>query len=235
MGYNFFMLPSQDKIIVALDSNELEDCRKLTDELGDLISFYKIGLRMFVTDGFNFASHLKHQGKRIFLDLKLFDIKSTITETVSKLSNLGIDFLTVHGDPSVVEAALIGKKNNDLKILAVTFLTSHNRADLNMSLIKKGAIEDLILERATNAINAGADGLIASPLEVTQLRSLKCTTGKIIVAPGIRPGNSDIGDQKRISTPSEALAAGADYLVIGRPIWQSKNPRLATEKILNDL
>ena len=235
MGYNFFMLPSQDKIIVALDSNELEDCRKLTDELGDLISFYKIGLRTFVTDGFNFASNLKHQGKRIFLDLKLFDIKSTITETVSKLSNLGIDFLTVHGDPSVVEAALIGKKNNDLKILAVTFLTSQNRSDLNMSLIKKGAIEDLVLERATNAINAGADGLIASPLEVTQLRSLKCTTGKIIVAPGIRPGNSDIGDQKRISTPSEALAAGADYLVIGRPIWQSKNPRLATEKILNEL
>ena len=126
-------------------------------------------------------------------------------------------------------------KNNNLKILAVTFLTSQNRADLNMSLIKKGSLEDLVLERATNAINAGADGLIASPLEVTLLRSLKCTTGKIIVTPGIRPRNSDLGDQKRISTPSEALAAGADYLVIGRPIWQSKNPRLATEKILNDL
>ena len=229
------MFPYKDKIIVALDSNELEDSRKLTDELDKLISFYKIGLRTFVTDGFNFASHLKQKGKRVFLDLKLFDIKSTITETVSKLSNLGIDFLTVHGDPSVVEAALIGKKNNNLKILAVTFLTSQNRADLNMSLIKKGSLEDLVQERATNAINAGADGLIASPLEVTLLRSLKCTTGKIIVTPGIRPRNSDLGDQKRISTPSEALAAGADYLVIGRPIWQSKNPRLATEKILNDL
>ena len=229
------MFPSKDKIIVALDSNELEDSRKLTDELDKLISFYKIGLRTFVTDGFKFASHLKQKGKRVFLDLKLFDIKSTITETVSKLSNLGIDFLTVHGDPSVVEAALIGKKNNNLKILAVTFLTSQNRADLNMSLIKKGNLEDLVQERATHAINAGADGLIASPLEVTLLRSLKCTTGKIIVTPGIRPRNSDLGDQKRISTPSEALAAGADYLVIGRPIWQSKNPRLATEKILNDL
>ena len=229
------MFPSKDKIIVALDSNELEDSRKLTDELDKLISFYKIGLRTFVTDGFNFANHLKQKGKRVFLDLKLFDIKSTITETVSKLSNLGIDFLTVHGDPSVVEAALVGKKNNNLKILAVTFLTSQNRADLNMSLIKKGNLEDLVLERATNAINAGADGLIASPLEVTLLRSLKCTTGKIIVTPGIRPRNSDLGDQKRISTPSEALAAGADYLVIGRPIWQSKNPRLATEKILIDL
>ena len=229
------MLHSKDKIIVALDSNELEDSRRLTDELDKLISFYKIGLRTFVTDGFNFASHLKQKGKRIFLDLKLFDIKSTISETVSKLSNLGIDFLTVHGDPSVVEAALVGKKNNNLKILAVTFLTSQNRTDLNMSLIKKGTVEDLVLERATNAINAGADGLIASPLEVNILRSLKCTTGKIIVTPGIRPSNYDFGDQKRISTPSAALAAGADYLVIGRPIWQSKNPRLATEKILNDL
>ena len=229
------MMHSKDKLIIALDSNKLSDSKRLTDELDSLISFYKIGLRTFVIDGFNFATDLKQRGKRIFLDLKLFDIQSTIRETVSKLSGLGIDFLTVHGDPSIVEAALEGKKNNNLKILAVTFLTSQNRIDLNMSLIKEGTIEDLVLERATNAINAGADGIIASPLDVPSLSSLECMTGKLIVTPGIRPQNSKIGDQKRISTPSAALAAGADYIVIGRPIWQSDHPRISVEKILNDL
>jgi len=229
-------MPShKDKLIVALDSKELDDSRRLTDELDSLVSFYKIGLRTFVTDGFNFASYLKNKGKRIFLDLKLFDIQSTIEETVAKLSNLDIDFLTVHGDPSIVEAAVMGKKNTAMRILAVTFLTNQNRSDLDLSLIKKGEIRKLVLERATNAISAGADGLIASPLEVKLLRSLKCTAGKLIVTPGIRPKNTSFGDQKRVATPSEAFDAGADYIVVGRPIWQSKYPKITVEQILNDL
>ncbi len=229
------MLSHKDKLIVALDSQNLEDSRKLTDELGSLISVYKIGLRTFVTDGFNFASFLKNKGKRIFLDLKLFDIQSTIEETVSKLSNLDIDFLTVHGDPSIVEAASMGKKNTNMRILAVTFLTNQNRSDLDLSLIKEGDIRKLVLERATNAISAGADGLIASPLEAKLLRSLECCVGKLIVTPGIRTKNTSFGDQKRVATPSEAFNAGADYIVVGRPIWQSKYPKLAVERLLNDL
>ena len=222
------------KLIVALDSEEIDYSRKIVTQLDSLVSFYKIGLRTFVTDGYNFASEMKKKGKRIFLDLKLFDIRSTIVETVAKLSDLEIDFLTVHGDPSVVEAAVMGRKNKKMKILAVTFLTSHNRSDLDLSLIKKGRLKELIPQRASNAISAGADGLIASPLEVKLLRSLKCTDGKLIVTPGIRPINFDNDDQKRVSTPSQAIRAGADYIVVGRPIWQATNPKLAVEFILND-
>jgi len=229
------MISNKNKLIVALDSKDLADSRKVVEELDSLVSFYKIGLRTFVTDGFNFASEIKNKGKHIFLDLKLFDIQSTIQETVSKLSDLDIDFLTVHGDPSVVEAALMGRKNSRTKILAVTFLTNQNRSDLDASLVKEGDLKDLVVERASNAISAGADGIISSPLEVSLLRSCKFTVGKLIVTPGIRPNNTSIGDQKRVSTPSEAIGAGADYIVVGRPIWQSKDPKLATEQILNDL
>ena len=225
----------EEKLIVALDNKEILQNKTLVSSLENKVSFFKIGLRTFVTDGFNFASYLKNKGKRIFLDLKLFDIQSTIEETVAKLSNLDIDFLTVHGDPSIVEAAVKGKKTTDMRILAVTFLTNQNRSDLDLSLIKKGEIRQLVLERAANAISAGADGLIASPLEVKLLRSLKCTAGKLIVTPGIRPKNTSFGDQKRVATPSEAFDAGADYIVVGRPIYQSKYPKIMVERILNDL
>ena len=229
------MLSKNNKLIVALDCKKLADSRRLVSELGSLVSFYKIGLRTFVTDGFNFASELKKKGKSIFLDLKLFDIQSTIEETVGKLSYLDIDFLTVHGDPSIVGAASKGNKNDSMKILAVTFLTNQNREDLDLSLIKGGDVQELVVERASNAISAGADGLISSPLEVPLLRTQKFMEGKLIVTPGIRPKNGINGDQKRIASPSEAVTAGADYIVVGRPIWQSTNPKIETKRILNDL
>ena len=165
----------------------------------------------------------------------MYDIKSTIKETVARISEHNIDFLTVNGDPSVVEAALIGRKDEKMKILAVTFLTNQNRNDLDLSLIKDGNLNELVAERASNAFKAGADGIICSPLEANLIRSKDYFSNKIIVTPGIRLSYSANEDQKRVSTPSEALKAGADYIVVGRPIWDAKDPILAVNDIFNNM
>ena len=145
--------------------------------------------------------------------------------------SIAIDFLTVNGDPSVVRAALDGKKNKKMKILAVTFLTNQNRNDLDLSLIKNGNIDELVTERACNAFLAGADGVICSPLEANLIRKKNQFSDKIIVTPGIRLNKSDAADQ----TPSQAIRAGADYIVVGRPIWNAKDPILAVNEILKDM
>ncbi len=224
-----------EKLIVALDSKELWQSKSLLSKLENKVSFYKIGLRTFVMNGFNLVDEIKEKGNRIFLDLKLFDIKSTIEETVTKLSEKKIDFLTVHGDPSVVEAALNGRKDKNMKILAVTFLTNQNRNDLDLSLIKAGNLNDLVAERANNAFMAGADGIICSPLEASLIRSKRQYSNKIIVTPGVRLKNSNKEDQKRVSTPAEAIKAGANYIVVGRPIWNATNPISAIDNIINNI
>ena len=224
-----------EKLIVALDSKEINQSKKLVSSLENKVSFFKIGLRTFVINGFNLVDEIKQKGKKVFLDLKLYDIKSTIQETVARISEHNIDFLTVNGDPSVVEAAIIGRKDEKMKILAVTFLTNQNRNDLDLSLIKDGHLNELVAERATNAFMAGADGIICSPLETNLIRSKDQFSNKIIVTPGIRLNYSGNEDQKRISTPSKALKAGADYIVVGRPIWNAKNPILAVDEILNNM
>ncbi len=223
------------KLIVALDAKEINQNKNLVSSLKNQVSFFKIGLRTFVINGFSLVDEIKQKGKKVFLDLKLYDIKSTIQETVARISEHKIDFLTVNGDPSVVEAALIGRKDEKMKILAVTFLTNHNRSDLDLSLIKTGNLNELVAERANNAFMAGADGIICSPLEANLIRSKNQFTNKIIVTPGIRLNNSVNEDQKRVSTPSEALKAGADYIVVGRPIWNAKNPILVVNDIFDDM
>jgi len=224
---------SDDRLIVALDVPDALAGLALAEKLGDAVSFYKIGLGMLTGGGLGLANELKQEhGKRIFLDMKLFDIGATVENAVRGLAQFDLDFLTVHGDPNVVRAAKEGASGTDLKILAVTILTSLNRADLDANLIKPGAMQDLVTERAKRALAAGADGVIASPKEAAVIRALPEAKGRLIVTPGVRPTGSDAGDQKRIATPAKAITNGADHIVVGRPIWQAPDPRQATQAIL---
>jgi orotidine-5'-phosphate decarboxylase len=227
---------SDDRLIVALDVPHAVAGIELTQKLGDTVSFYKIGLGMLTGGGLALANELKQEhGKRIFLDMKLFDIGATVEAAVRGLAQFDLDFLTVHGDPHVVRAAKEGAAGKDLKILGVTILTSLDRADLDNSLIKEGDIADLVCERAARAFEAGADGVIASPNEAALIRALPEAEGRLIVTPGVRPAGADKGDQKRIATPSNAIEAGADHIVVGRPIWKAENPRGAAQAILDEL
>lgn len=229
------MQKADDRMIVALDVPNAMDGLSLVERLGDTVSFYKIGLGMLTGGGLALADELKNAGKRVFLDMKLFDIGATVESAVRGLAQYDLDFLTVHGDPYVVRAAVAGRGDRVTKILAVTVLTSLDRKDLDAALIKGGDIADLVVERARNAFVAGADGVIASPLEAALIRALPEAIGKLIVTPGVRPTNADAADQKRIATPKSAINNGADHIVIGRPIWQAEDPRAAALAVLKEL
>ena len=227
---------SDDRLIVALDVPNLIQGMALVDRLGDSVGFYKIGLGMLTGGGLALANELKQErGKRVFLDMKLFDIGATIEAAVRGLAQYELDFLTVHGDPQVVAAAAEGKAGSQMKILAVTVLTSFDRADLDANLIKAGDIAQITLERAARALEAGADGVIASPQEAALIRALPQARGKLIVTPGVRPAGAAQGDQKRIATPAQAIADGADHIVVGRPIWQADDPAAAARAIVAGL
>ena len=227
---------SDDRLIVALDVPNAVQGLELAKTLGDTVSFYKIGLGMLTGGGLALANELKQeQGKRIFLDMKLFDIGATVEAAVRGLAQFDLDFLTVHGDPHVVRAACEGAAGSDMKILAVTILTSLDRADLDACMIRDGALPDLVAERAARALEAGADGVIASPHEAALIRALPEATDRLIVTPGVRPTGSDKGDQKRIATPRSAVDAGADHIVVGRPVWQAKSPADAARSIVDEL
>jgi orotidine-5'-phosphate decarboxylase len=225
-----------DRLIVALDVPNVVQGLDLAARIGDAVSFYKIGLGMLTGGGLALANELKQEhGKRIFLDMKLFDIGATIEAAVRGIAQYDLDFLTVHGDPQVVRAAGEGKKGSGLKILAVTVLTSLDRADLDANMIMPGDIHQITLERAARALAAGADGVIASPQEAAMIRALPEAAGKLIVTPGIRPAGAAPGDQKRIATPAQAIRAGADHVVIGRPIWAAPDPAAAARAVLAEL
>ena len=227
---------ADDRLIVAMDVPNAIDGLKIAEQLGDAVSFYKIGLGMLTGGGLALANELKAEfGKRIFLDLKLFDIGATVEHAVRGLAQFDLDFLTVHGDPHVVHAAKEGSAGKELKILAVTILTSLDRADLDGALIKSGSIADLVVERAGKAFDAGADGVIASPQEAALIRALPEAKGKLIVTPGVRPAGVALGDQKRVATPAQAVTNGADHVVVGRPIWKAPSPRAAALAILAEL
>ncbi len=227
---------SDDRLIVALDVPNALQGLAMAERLGDAVSFYKIGLGMLTGGGLALANELKQDhGKRIFLDMKLFDIGNTVENAVRGLAQFDLDFLTVHGDPHVVRAAKEGAAGKDLKILAVTILTSLNRDDLDASLLKEGDVQELVVERAAKALEAGADGVIASPQEAALIRALPQSEGRLIVTPGVRPAGAELGDQKRVATPSNAIADGADHVVVGRPIYQADDPKAAVEAILAEL
>ncbi len=229
-------MQTDDRLIVALDVPDALSGLKLAETLGDAVGFYKIGLGMLTGGGLALARELKDEhGKRVFLDMKFFDIPATVEAAVRGIAGFGLDFLTVHGDPHVVRAAREGAAGTGLKILGVTVLTALDRADLDAALIAPGALPDLVVERARRAFAAGADGVIASPQEAAAIRALPEAAGRLIVTPGIRPAGAAAGDQKRIATPAAAIAAGADHIVVGRPIWQAPDPRAAAEAVLAEL
>ncbi len=225
-----------DRLIVAMDVPNALAGLQLAQRLGDSVGFYKIGLGMLTGGGLALANELKQDhGKRIFLDMKLFDIGATVEAAVRGLAQFELDFLTVHGDPHVVRAAKEGAGGSDMKILAVTILTSLDRQDLDDSLIQPGEISELVTSRAARAFAAGADGVIASPNEAAAIRALPEADGRLIVTPGVRPAGADLGDQKRVATPANAISDGADHIVVGRPIWQAPDPRTAADAILQEL
>lgn len=225
-----------DRLIVAMDVPNVLDGMELAKTLGDSVSFYKIGLGMLTGGGLALANELKQEhGKRIFLDMKFFDIGATVEAAVRGVAQFDLDFLTVHGDPHVVRAAREGAGGSDMKILAVTILTSLDRDDLDASCIKAGDLADLVQERAGIALSNGADGVIASPQEAALIRALPEAAGKLIVTPGVRPAGAALGDQKRVMTPAQAIANGADHVVVGRPIWQARNPRQSALDIQAEL
>ena len=227
---------ADDRLIVALDVGNAHAGLELAARLGDTVSFYKIGLGMLTGGGLALANELKQEhGKRIFLDMKLFDIGATVEAAVRGLAQFDLDLLTVHGDPNVVRAAKEGASGKDLKILAVTILTSLDRADLDAALIRAGDMTEIVIERARRALSAGADGVICSPREAHLVRALPEAEGKLIVTPGVRPAGAAPGDQKRVATPAEAIADGADHIVVGRPVWAAPDPAAAAAAIVEEI
>jgi orotidine-5'-phosphate decarboxylase len=225
-----------DRLIVALDLPDVLAGLALAEKLGEEVGFYKVGLGMLTGGGLALARELQDEhGKRIFLDLKLFDIGATIEAAVRGIARMGFDFLTVHGDPHVVRAACEGAAGSPTRILAVTVLTSLDRSDLDAAQMREGSLQEIALARAARAFEAGADGVIASPHEAAMIRALPQAQGRVIVTPGVRPTGAAPGDQKRIATPQAAIDAGADHIVVGRPIWQASDPRRAAREILAQL
>ena len=224
---------AREKLIVALDYWNIEDARKLVRELGDEVSFYKVGLGLQLVGGNEFAKELIAEGKRVFLDYKYYDIEETVQRAVAQAAELKITFLTVHGVASIMKAAVAGRGNSDMKVLGVTVLTSMDAEDIK-EMGFECSVEDLVVARAKRALEVGVDGVIASALEVAELR--KQTSNKLmIVSPGIRPSGGAKHDQKRVATPFEAMRAGADYLVLGRPIYAADNPKAAAQAIIQEM
>jgi orotidine-5'-phosphate decarboxylase len=222
---------TRDKLIVALDFPAYDDARHLVDELGDTVSFYKVGLELLFHDGLALASEMKNDGKRVFLDMKFLDIGNTVEKAVAAVAHLGFDFLTIHGtDSKTMKAAAKGRGNASLKLLAVTVLTSLDQSDLADQGIVMSP-QELVLKRARLALDAGIDGVIASGHEAAAIRAAT-SPSFLIVTPGIRLPGGEAGDQKRITTPEDALRAGANHIVVGRPITAASNPKSAAEGVL---
>ncbi len=213
----------RDKMIVALDVPDVEQARRIVDQLGDTASFYKIGYRLAFAGGLALAEDLARDGKKIFLDLKLHDIGNTVEEGVESLSRMNLTFLTVHAYPQTMRGAVEGRGDALLRLLAVTALTSYDDGDLHDAGYRL-AVRDLVRLRAQQARTAGIDGIVCSAAEAGIVREA-IGAKMVIVTPGIRPQGSGSGDQKRTLTPREAILAGVDHMVIGRPIIRAPDPR----------
>jgi orotidine-5'-phosphate decarboxylase len=220
-------------IIVALDVETASEARSIVTALGDSALFYKVGLELYASAGMDFVRDLKSQGHRVFLDLKLYDISETVRRAVVQIARAGVDFATIHGMRQVMRAAVAGRAGSDLKLLAVTVLTSVDDTDLASDGYSKTASE-LIAWRAQNAKEDGVDGMICSPVDVRAVRAI-AGPEMILVTPGVRSAGASAGDQKRIATPAEAVANGADYLVIGRQITRAADPKAEMSRILGEL
>jgi orotidine-5'-phosphate decarboxylase len=222
----------RERLIVALDLPSVEAAKAMVARLGESVSFYKIGYQLAFAGGITFARTLTDAGKQVFVDLKLHDIGNTVAQGVKSVARLGATFLTVHAYPQTMRAAVEARESG-LRILAVTVLTSHDDADL----VEAGynvPVAELVARRAAQARAIGVDGVVCSGEEVAQLRAI-VGPQLSLVTPGIRPSGSDPGEQKRIVTPAVAITAGADYLVVGRPIIAAPDPKAAAERIVEEI
>lgn len=218
-------------IIVALDFGDAQDARELISRLGDTVDFYKVGMELYAAAGMSFVRELSKSGKQVFLDLKLYDIPETVKRAVGQVAKTGVQFLTVHGSNAIMKAAVEGRGSSSLGLLAVSVLTSFDQQDL-AELGYPVNIADLVSLRVKNAMGAGFEGLVCSPLEAAAVRKLAGPKA-IIVTPGVRSPSADTADQKRVATPQQALEAGATYVVIGREVTRSSDPRAAVERVAN--
>jgi orotidine-5'-phosphate decarboxylase len=225
-------IPTEERLIFALDVPDLRSAMQLVDQLDDRVVFYKLGLELFLSGAyFELTAELKQRGNRVFADLKLFDIPATVGRAVAQLARHQVDFLTVHGNDAMLQAAVAERGQTD--ILAVTALTSLDRGDLD-DLGFQCDVESLVLSRARRALALGCAGVISSGLEAPSLRR-QAEPGLVVVCPGIRPVDNDEGDQKRTLTVDQAFAAGADYIVVGRPIRDASDPRQAASAIQSSI
>jgi orotidine-5'-phosphate decarboxylase len=223
----------EDRIIVALDVASAEEARSLAGRLGEKVGFYKVGLELYAAAGMEIVRELQARGKQVFLDLKLFDIGETVKRTVEVLARTGIRFLTVHSSKAVMQAAVAGRGDAPLKILAVTVLTSFDDQDVH-DLGYSGSVAQLVEWRARKCVECGVDGVIASPLDAFAVRRM-IGPRMLIVTPGVRSAGASRGDQKRVATPAEAIRDTADYLVLGRQITRAADPEAELERVLQEM
>jgi len=226
-------LDARERLIVALDVPSVKAAEAMVTRLGESVQFYKIGYQLAFAGGLPLAAGLITAGKQVFLDLKLHDIGNTVAKGVESAAQLGATFLTVHGYPQTMKAAVEGKRRSKLRILAVTVLTSYDDGDLVAAGYALN-VKELAAARAAQARDAGVDGLVCSAEEAATLRSI-AGPGMVLVTPGIRPAGSASGDQKRIMTPARAISASADYLVVGRPVIEAGDPKVAAEAIIAEI
>ena len=228
------LVAPRDRLIVALDMPEAAAAERMVEQLGDSVTFYKVGLELLFAGGLGVASVLRAHGKSVFLDMKLLDISNTVEKAVANIAGLGFQFLTIHGhDVKTMRAADRGRQGSDLKLLAVTVLTHLDDADLaqQTSTLTAG---DLVVHRARLAREAGIDGVISSGLEAERVRAAT-GAGFLIVTPGIRLADGLADDQTRIATPASSIASGADYLVVGRPITTATDPKAVAGRFVAEI
>ncbi len=223
----------ENPIIVALDVDSAAEASALVERLGDSVGFYKVGMELYAAAGMEFVKQLLASGKDVFLDMKFYDIGETVKRAVAQVASSGVRFLTVHGSGAVMRAAVEGRGSSNLKLLAVTVLTSFDQQDL-ADLGYPCSVSDLVALRVKNAMAAGIDGIVASPLEARAIRGL-AGPDAILVTPGVRSAGSAKGDQKRVATPADAIRDGATYLVIGRQVTRAADPAAEARKILDEI
>jgi orotidine-5'-phosphate decarboxylase len=226
-------LADRKPIIIALDVDSSEEARRLVEQIDDGADFYKVGMELYAAGGMEFVNELVNRRKRVFLDLKLYDIGETVKRATRQIVRSGVTFLTVHGSEAVMRAAVEGRGSAPTQLLAVTVLTSFDRKDL-LDLGYQSTVEDLVALRVNKAIASGVDGIVCSPLELPNVRRIGGSKLKL-VTPGVRSTGAAVGDQKRVATPAEAIRNGADYLVIGRQVTRAENPREACHQILQEI
>jgi orotidine-5'-phosphate decarboxylase len=220
-------------VIIALDVENVEQARALVEQIGNSIDFYKVGMELYAAAGMDFVSELTKSGKQVFLDLKFHDIGETVKRAVAQVAKRGVRFLTVHATDSVMRAAVVGKGSSSLELLGVTVLTDVDQKDLD----RMGfgcSLQDLVARRAKSAAELGIDGLVCSPLEVAAVRAI-VGPKMVLVTPGVRSAGAAVGDQKRVATPQQAIADGADYIVIGRQVTRASDPKAEVARILDEI